>query len=154
MTRNRGQKAAVRAQMAATGAPYMEARRQLTSPTLGDVMREHPLLNSFGIGVFDSRRKSPSERRAELAAERAVLAAHETTVVDVAAWLRENIAPIKTPSVGSYTMKHVVERAIGRYVTNGELIAAALLAGYSFKYTDGPNVLFGMSVRDVKRTER
>ena len=47
-------------------------------------------------------------------------------------------------------MKHVVEQSIG-YVTNGELIAAALIAGYTVKYTDGPNPLLGMSERDVKR---
>lgn len=38
-------------------------------------------------------------------------------------------------------MKHVVERAMGTYVTNGELIAAALVVAYPFKYTAGPNPL-------------
>jgi len=28
----------------------------------------------------------------------------------------------------------LVERAIGKYVTNGEFIAAALISGYSFKH--------------------
>lgn len=48
-------------------------------------------------------------------------------------------------------MKHVVENAIGRYVSNGELIAAALIAGYPHRYTDGLNAQFGMSTRDVRR---
>jgi hypothetical protein len=54
--------------------------------------------------------------------------------------LRKNITPIQTPSVGSYGMKHLVERAIGKYVTNGEFIAAALISGYSFKPGRGPNI--------------
>lgn len=35
---------------------------------------------------------------------------------------------------GSYTMKHVAETAIGRYVGNGEFIKAALDEGYSTRY--------------------
>jgi len=48
-------------------------------------------------------------------------------------------------------MKHVVERAIGRYVANGELIAAALMAGYPMGPVAGSNTAFGMSQRDVNR---
>jgi hypothetical protein len=50
-------------------------------------------------------------------------------------------------------MKHVVERAIGKYVTNGAFIAAGFVAGHPFEYTAGPNVLFGMSARDVERID-
>ena len=60
-------------------------------------------------------------------------------MLEIAAWLRENIAPIKTPTVGSYSMKHVVEGATGDYMTNGELIAAALVAGYPVRFVPGPN---------------
>jgi hypothetical protein len=98
-------------------------------------------------------RKTPEQRRDELADERVALAGQEAKVLEVATWLRGNVTPIKTPTVGSYRMKHVVERAISKYVTNGELIAAALIAGYRFKYTAGPNMLFGMSTRDVKRID-
>ncbi|MGH3947502.1 MAG: hypothetical protein ACRDSE_00020 [Pseudonocardiaceae bacterium] len=121
--------------------------------SLAEVMERHPQLTSFGIGVYDPRCKTSEQRQAELAEERAVLAGREATVLEIAAWLRENVRPIKTPTVGSYGMKHVVERAIGKYVTNGEFIAAALMAGYAFKHTDGPNVLLGMNARDVKRID-
>ncbi len=151
MTTNRRQKAEIRARQAATGTAYMVARRQITPPTLAEVMQEHPLLNSFGIGVFDPRRKTSEQRRAEFAAGREELVAREATVLEIAAWLRENITPIKTPNFDSYGMKHVVERVVGEYITNGEFIAAALIAGYSFKYGEGPNMQFGMSARDVKR---
>ena len=126
------------------------------TPTLTDVMQLHPLLGEFGIGVWDlrvPRGATPEQRRATLAADREELAGREDTVAETAAWLRENITPIKTPGVNSYGMKHVMERATGRYVTNGEFIAAALIAGYAFRYTEGPNVLFGMSARDVRRVD-
>jgi hypothetical protein len=72
-------------------------------------------------------------------------------VIEVYQWLRDNVRPIKTPRQGSYGMKHVVEQAIGRHVANGELIAAALMAGYSMGAVEGPNTMFGMSQRDVNR---
>ncbi|MCX5124147.1 hypothetical protein [Streptomyces sp. NBC_00347] len=150
MTRDRRRKADVRVHQAATGAPYLVAARQITPPTLAEVMQQHPLLNSFGIGVFDPPRKTAEQRQAELAAARAELAGAEARVMETVAWLRENIAPIKTPTAGSYSVKHVMERATGRYVMNGEFIAAALIAGYTFTYAQ-PNVLFGMSARDPKR---
>jgi hypothetical protein len=113
-------------------------------------LRQHPLLNSFGIGVFEGRRMTIEQRQAELAVGRERLANAEATVLETAVWLRENIRPIKRPTVGSYGMKHVMERATGKYVTNGEFIAAALIAGYTFRRVQ-PNVLFGMSARDVQR---
>lgn len=119
--------------------------------TLAQVMEQHPQLSSFGIGIFDPRSKTPEQRQAELASERAELEEREAAVLNVAAWLTANVAPIKTPTVNSYRMKHVVEKAIGEYVTNGELIAAALVSGYTCNYTDGPNPLLGMSERDVNR---
>jgi hypothetical protein len=148
MTTNRRRKAEIHAHQAATGKPYLVARRQIIA--LAEVMQQHPRLNSFGIGVFDPLRKTAEQRRTELAAGREELAGGMTMVMETAAWLRENITPIKTPTVSSYTVKHVMERATGRYVTNGEFIAAALVAGYTFKY-DQPNVLFGMSARDLRR---
>jgi hypothetical protein len=151
MTKDRRQKAEIRARQMAAGTSYMVARRQINLMPLTEVMRQHPKLNSFGLGVFDESRKTPDQRRTELAAAREELVEREPTVLEIGAWLRENIRPIKTPSVGSYGMKHLVERAIGKYVTNGEFIAAALISGYSFKYRGGPNMQFGMSLRDVKR---
>ncbi|WP_329254890.1 hypothetical protein OG223_29230 [Streptomyces sp. NBC_01478] len=148
MTTNRRRKAEIHAHQAATGTAYLVARRQVAA--LAEVMQQHPWLNSFGIGVFDPLRKTAEQRRTDLAAGREELAGSGATVMETAAWLRENITPIKTPTASSYSVKHVMERATGRYVTNGEFIAAALVAGYTFKYVQ-PNVLFGMSARDLKR---
>jgi hypothetical protein len=119
--------------------------------SLVEVMAQHPQLNNFGIGLFDTRGKTAEQCAAELADGRDKLAGRKGAVLEIAAWLLENIAPIKTPTIGSYTMKHVVEGATGDYMTNGELIAAALVAGYPVRFVPGPNPLFGMSARDLTR---
>lgn len=119
---------------------------------LAEVMAQHSLLNDSGIGIAWQRGQTPKQRRAELAERRRMLAEREEFVLEIATWLRANVTPIKTPKVNSYYMKHVVETAIGRYVSNGQLIAAALIAGYTHQYgTDSPNVGLGMSARDMKR---
>ncbi len=114
---------------------------------LAEAMEQHPQLSDEGMGIGRYR----GLHRAELAANRTSLAGREASVLEIAAWLRGNIAPVKIPTVGSCDMKHVVENAIGRYVSNGEFIAAALIAGYPHRYADGPNAQFGMSARDVRR---
>ena len=44
----------------------------------------------------------------------------------------------------SYGLKHKAERKLGRYVSNGELIAVMILCGYSYKIVDGLNCIFNM----------
>jgi len=117
--------------------------------SLDEVMVRERRLCDHGFGVFDERRLSVEQRREQLQRERDDLRRRAATVVRVGEWLLANIAPIKTPAVGSYGMKHVAEKAIGEYITNGELIAAALMAGYPMGRPYGPNVDFGMSKRDV-----
>lgn len=36
----------------------------------------------------------------------------------------------------SYRLKHIVEQEIGKYVSNGELIAAMIISGFRFKAID------------------
>ena len=112
-------------------------------------MEQQPQLTSFGFGVFEEWRKTAGQRREELEQGRDELVRSEDRVLRVRDWLLANIVPIKTPTLDSYRMKHVVERAIGEYVTNGDLIAAALMAGYPMSRPHGPNAEFGMSKRDV-----
>lgn len=59
---------------------------------------------------------------------------------------------------GSYGLKHSVERALAKYTTNGELIAAMLVAGFTHKrHTNGgsrnighiPNASFNISNKSV-----
>lgn len=44
----------------------------------------------------------------------------------------------------SYDLKHRLERKLDRYVSNGELIAAMILCGYSYSIVDGLNCIFNM----------
>ena len=145
MTRNRRYKAAVRARQQATGEPYTAARRQTL--TLDEVMEREPMLNDFGFGG----RFGLAD---ELERLREQLRRHEPLIIEVRDWLLENVQPTKRPTQGSYGLKHLVEEAIGEYVSNGELIAAALMAGYPMRYRSGPNATFAMSRRDLNRLQR
>ena len=51
----------------------------------------------------------------------------------------------------SYGLKHVVERGIGAYVANGELIAAMLLLGFTHS-PDGINAMFNVTEQSVLQT--
>lgn len=61
---------------------------------------------------------------------------------------------------GSYGLKHIIEHATGSYLTNGELIAAMLIAGFTHK-PDGyfrsgrlsPNASFNIAEASVKKIE-
>lgn len=113
-------------------------------------MKQHPQLNNVGIGAFDAHRKTPAQRDAEIAAGRDVLLGNEHIVKQIVEWLGENVSSIQTPTQDSYRVKGLIERSRGEYITNGDLIAAALIVGYPYEY-DAPNVLFGMSQRDLDR---
>lgn len=152
MTRNRTQKAHVRAQQAAAGVPYSVARRRIT--TLAEVLHEYPELNSFGIGAYDARSKSRQVQLDEIELGRQELLNGAAQIFETASWLDDNIAMTGIPTVSSYTAKHVVEDALGRYVGNGELIAAALMARFPMQLTDSPNPVFGMSENDITRLSR
>lgn len=151
MPQNHRQKLWIRAYQTATGTTYLNARRrQLNWPTLAEVMEEHERLSNFGIDVFNSPRLAAEQRRAELAVEREHLRRNEDLVVKTALWLRDNVTPIKTPTAGSYGVKHLIEQATRAYLPNGVLIASAFIVGYPFRY-DQPNVRFGMSQRDLNK---
>ena len=121
-----------------------------SAPSLTEVMEQHPQLNSFGIGAYDARSKTPEQRDAETVERRSELLRREPIVMQLVEWLDRNVSSIQTPTQDSYSVKGLIERSRGEYITNGELIAAALIAGYPHKYAV-PNVLFGMSQRDLNR---
>lgn len=118
--------------------------------TLDDILDEHPRLTDFGIGLFQPSRLTQPEHAAQMAEQRRVLRAHATHIAQVSEWLTEHLQPVKTCRVHSYSLKHLIERAMHEYTSNGEAIAAALMAGYPHHYRQGPNVLFGMSARDYQ----
>ncbi|OLF04855.1 hypothetical protein [Actinophytocola xanthii] len=151
MTRDRLNKREIRLLQERTGLPYVEARRLLIA--FRDVLDREPHLstNGFGLAPRMTGKETLAERQEQFRDHRDQLERAADRVIEVHQWLRENIRPIKTPGQGSYGMKHVVENALGQYVSNGELIAAALMAGYPMGKVHGPNTDFGMSKRDVDR---
>jgi len=59
----------------------------------------------------------------------------------------------KTKSINkkqsSYGLKHLVERNIDTYVSNGELIASMIICDYKYK-VDGINCYFNVNTNNVK----
>jgi hypothetical protein len=119
---------------------------------LAVVMTENPLLNAYGIGASQFTRSIP-DRRAELAEWRSELRSSADRVEMIREWLVTNIAYRQTvnPDAGSYHLKHLAEEDLQSYVTNGELIAAAIIAGYAYRSNseNAPNVDFAMSARSI-----
>jgi hypothetical protein len=120
--------------------------------TFAEVLEQHPTLNcdGFGFGYGLSRH----EQRQQIERHRQDLISRTEIVQQVHDWLVVNIAPIKTPNTGSYGLKHIAEDLLGKYIANGELITAALMAGYPMRHNHGPNALFAMSSRDVHRLRK
>ena len=117
---------------------------------LESVMSRIPRLSDFGIGLYEERHIPKEERPALLAAEREALRKSAPAVAATVEWLRKNVAPVRKTTHSSYAVKHVVEKDIG-YITNGVLIAAAVIAGYPYKVVPGsPNVSLGMSTKSLK----
>ncbi|MEB3065396.1 hypothetical protein [[Mycobacterium] zoologicum] len=111
------------------------------------VLNEHRTLTSFG---YYSSLRNHDRERAEL------LGAYSRVHV-IAEWLLANVGKIRTPNQSSYSMKHRAENAlddaVDGYVSNGELIAAALLAGYTMRTPRWvtANVGLGMAQRDIDK---
>ena len=56
----------------------------------------------------------------------------------------KNLSNKTLKSYGSYTLKHVIEKDVRTYITNGVLITAAIYLGLSVeksKYNDNPNAI-------------
>jgi hypothetical protein len=117
------------------------------------VLAEHPLLNDFGIGLFDRGRGLSKEQKDEtLSRDREALLDSEADCTRVCEWLGRHE---KTKTINrrhsSYTLKHLMARQTGKYVTNGVFITAAIHSGFPFKiFPDDPNVCLGISERSLK----
>lgn len=124
---------------------------------LAITMQEHPWLSDFGIGTFRRPGLTHAERMANLKKDRKDLWQSYQEVAEIASWLLDTISPIKTidQSRTSYRLKHIVERRLGKYITNGQFIAAAIICGYPYKMIPGsPNVHFGMSRKSFNKLDK
>ncbi|MBD7982910.1 hypothetical protein [Oerskovia merdavium] len=123
---------------------------------LAAVMLEHPRLNYSGLGLasFNATRE---ERMQYFRTMRETLRANVDRVELLRHWVEETFEPRKTiyDRANSYGLKHIAEEVLhaqmGGYVSNGEFIAAALSAEYTFEQgpNDEPNVRFAMRAAGV-----
>lgn len=76
-------------------------------------------------------------------------------ISDVFLFVRGNFRKIKSLNYkhSSYGLKHIAERTIGRYVSNGELIAAMILQGYNYKPYGKINAIFNVSEAAVIKAD-
>ena len=108
-----------------------------------------PLLTNYGIGVQDTANDQET-------LDKAFAEIRTDHLIKVCALLANCK---KTKSINrkhsSYGIKHLVERAIASYTTNGELIAAMLICGFSHKtymLRNGkicPNADFNISEKSI-----
>lgn len=106
---------------------------QALLPNIKVIQSKHPNLTGFGFGGTGSI--NPDE--VQICIE----------------WLLAHDALNRRKTINtkhnSYGWKHVVERATGKYVSNGAFICAALHLGYKIKRVDfrSPNAFF--NIREV-----
>jgi hypothetical protein len=111
-----------------------------------EVLRNYPLLTHFGFGSYQRPWDAPREGRV------ALLDA-ETEIAQARRWLRTQDRRVTlNRSHTSYGLKHIAESAMGCYIANGSLIAAALLDGWTVarSYCGSPNAMLNISERTIK----
>ena len=96
------------------------------------VQGKYPTLTQFGFGGSGDIRPEAVQRCVMWLLKHDALSRRKTVNVQVS----------------SYAWKHVVERACGAYIAEGEFICAALYLGYKMK-VDGPNAFF--NIRSVEK---
>ena len=130
----------------------------MTESEIRKVMSGLPGLNAFGVGsYFGDRKLTPKERREKLASDerRLVKSGRECALCGMWLSIRRKRVTINTKWGGSYGLKHDVERDVGKYISNGSLIAAAIHCGFNYRLEgSGPNVDFAISKRLTEPTVR
>jgi len=123
----------------------------MTRDDIAAVMKKVPLLNDFGIGLFEQGRGlSKEEQDARLQKGREQLLDSAESCTRICGWLSSR-GKIKTINKrhSSYGLKHMAEKEIG-YVTNGAFITAAIHCGFPYELIPGdPNVFFGISEKSL-----
>lgn len=114
-----------------------------------------PYLTCYGIGVYES----DNNQEVLDAGFKSIRPDHVEKICE----LLSNCKKTKrvNSDYGSYSLKHKVEKALAAYTTNGEMIAAMIIAGFKHK-RDGyicrgrklsPNASFNISAESVRWIE-
>lgn len=98
---------------------------------VSDILEARPLLCSNGLRPHGSDRRdsAPFSQRAELVSRSGV-----GEIALCQRFIRERMHPLTSTAraLSSYELKHRVEHASGRYVSNGAFIAALIIEGVRF----------------------
>ncbi len=135
------------------GRKWLARMKKIPVKTLAEVMSAEPELNYEGFNVFGAELMDAEQRDAEMVRAREKLKAAQAEIQACLTWLKrikrtENI----NPRHSSNGLKHCVERMSGGYVSNGALIAAALMAGFHFeRMDDGVNARFNVDEESVNK---
>lgn len=132
--------------------------------SIAKVLYENPTLNFNGIQFDFSEmiKKSKMEKIKFINEQRKRLLNNADFIMQLSQFLQDNIERTATirSYFSSYNIKHIIERSLSKYgfyedyVSNGELITAAILAGFKFSQNSqhsGFNVYFNMSQKSLKR---
>ena len=131
---------------------------------LNDILKYYPHLNSEGIcyntDVIHNKSKSEIDKLNREC--RLNLENRKDTIINISKVLQKYIIPTKTirKFYSSYQMKNIIEGQLINlgvdefYISNGELIAAALLAGFKIKQCSHPkwHVYFNMQQKSFEQT--
>ncbi|WP_433259382.1 hypothetical protein ACQPYK_50060 (plasmid) [Streptosporangium sp. CA-135522] len=122
---------------------------------LDHVMAREPQLSWLGFDLAQptGHGRRPARLERQFQHRRVELRQAAPTVLKIHNWLRETITPIATPTRPATPVRHLAQAALDAEVYLGELVAAALIAGYPMRCR-GRDVWFGMSRRDVDRASR
>jgi hypothetical protein len=124
----------------------------MTRDDIAAVLARYPSLNPEGLGFPRGLRPTdPAGREEWLARQRATLLGdwHADACTRAESWLMER-TKIRTPRLSSYWLKHRAEEEVG-YITNGDLIVAAIHLGFPIKGSpDSINPLVGVSSKFMR----
>ncbi len=102
----------------------------MTNQEFNSILQKYPDLTAHGFGV---------DAGGSFAQERTALVNGYESVLQTFYYLIKIIptGKINKKAGSSYRLKHVVERAIGWYIREGEFIAAAIAAGFKIQRIPG-----------------
>ena len=117
---------------------------------LVDLLSDYPTLTYDGFGVCARRRhRRTYEDRFGYARVILTHTHSRRNIARLMQWIDQWLYPRRTINhqANSYYLKHLAERGISTYCSNGEFICAALLAGYAHQPIGelGLNAVFNMS---------
>ena len=133
--------------------------------SVAKVLYSYPTICNDGLCLFKdiTTKNSVNEQKTKLAQGRRVLLTRSDTIVKVSDILKKHIEYTRTirSDYSSYAIKHFIERSLhmfginDSYLSNGELIVAAIIAGFNFRPcsqdTYSLNAYFNMQKKSLEK---